>query len=239
MSSIKIPRITTWIVGANAAVWLLLVMLSFCVDSETFVVVLGDVFELPSSLWLALHRPWTMLTYAFAQLHPLHLLLNCVVIAWTVSVLTERLNFKRIIGVYVCGALSGAVVYIFSSWLVGESGGTLIGASASAMALVGSLAVIAPNGRTSVLPGIELTNKWICISLIIIDVILSISPFNAARMSHLGGAAGGTLLSMLFLRHSLRTPSNRSIPEHVVNKVRQSGFSSLTEKERKQIFNRH
>lgn len=238
MLSIKIPRLTAIVVGVNVGVWVLLALISFCVDTDTFAAVLGYLFELPAEPMTLAARPWTVLTYSIAQLHPLHLLLNCLVLAWAVNGLARHFKATRVFSVYIMGAVGGASAYVVASWLNGHTYGTLIGASASAMALVAALAVVAPKeGRIVFGPmDIRVENRWICIALIVVDLTLSIAPFNAARFSHLGGAVAGVLLALWFLKDSKRNCANKPLPESVVNKVRQSGLSSLTEQERKMIF---
>lgn len=236
-TAITFPRIAVWLVGGNAGVWIILSLLSVILSPDSFKALLQSAFELPASLSAFSHCPWTVVTYAFAQLSFLHLLFNCIVIMCATVLLSSVAGALRIVVIYFAGAVSGGAAFIIASSFMHDEHGFLIGASASAMALIGAMAVLMPDRTVSVIPGFSMRLLWICVALIAMDLILAVAPFNPARFAHVGGACAGALIVFLHRFFSNGSARNNSIPDDVMKKVRQSGLSSLSAQERLRLFN--
>ena len=61
--------------------------------------------ELPSSVTLALHRPWTIITYMFSHYEVLHILFNLLWLYWLGRIFLEFFTPRQLGGLYVIGGL--------------------------------------------------------------------------------------------------------------------------------------
>ena len=198
--------------------------------------------ELPGTVAQALAVPWTLITYMFLQVDFMHLLVNMLLLL-SYGTLMEHAGRKGMVAVmYLAGGLAGAVLFIAAPATV--SGTTLIGASASALAVVMCATVLLPDLKVRLLwlwRGVSL--KWL--SLVIVASMIPafvMTGFSGANMAHLGGllagAAGGFMLrrrasaGIAAAQHS----SGRPTVEGILNKIRTSGHGSLTAEERRVFF---
>jgi membrane associated rhomboid family serine protease len=69
---------------------------------------------LPSSPYLLLHRPWTLLTYMFLHYEFGHILFNLLWLYWMGRLFAEYMGEKRLIYTYIIGAFAaGFYLYLF------------------------------------------------------------------------------------------------------------------------------
>src|SRR6476469_8901708 len=71
-------------------------------------------FVLPSDLPSLLRHPWTVLTYAFTHEGFFHILFNLLNLYWFGQLLREYLGDRRLVSIYVLGALAGAVFFLLT-----------------------------------------------------------------------------------------------------------------------------
>ncbi|MBQ7041267.1 MAG: rhomboid family intramembrane serine protease [Muribaculaceae bacterium] len=244
--------------------------------------------ELPSSPAELLTRPWTLITYMFAQFDIFHILFNMLWLYWfgTVFLLTE--NAKQLVALYFYGGICGALAFIgayntFPNFTYTD--GWLIGASASVIAIVVATAMRHPDYKMHLIFFGAVSLKWIAIVTIAID-FLSINGSNAGgHIAHLGGAVIGLLYSYMLNKgtditrpfnsaidylvsiwkgvkssstkqpkakkynhnsssqqsynaqqQSASTPNDREILDNILDKIKKSGYSSLSDDEKKRLF---
>jgi membrane associated rhomboid family serine protease len=157
--------------------------------------------ELSSNGWVLLRHPWTLLTYAFVHEGVLHILMNMLNLYWFGQLIREYLGDRRLVSLYVLGALAGGIMFLlaynFLPVFQGQVGISLIGASAAVTAIIVAAATKLPN-YTFLLPFLGAVKiKWIAA---VVVVVLSIAPIYGGNpgggISHLGGA----LLGFLFIK---------------------------------------
>lgn len=240
--------------------------------------------ELPASLPMLLHRPWTLITYMFAQVDVMHILFNMLWLYWFGSIFTSLTTVRRLLPLYIYGGLGGAILFIAAynslPYFAGSEG-LLIGSSAAVIAIVTATAFMAPDYKVGLLFLGPVSLKWIAAVTIGID-FLSVTDTNAGgHIAHLGGALTGMVYIMLLRRGTdLAAPFNRaadSLVNHVrrmtdslsrrhaprrhsapprsgakgystasaadaadldtiLDKIKKSGYSSLTAAEKKRLF---
>ena len=134
-----------------------------------------DLFALPASLHRFIIQPWSLLTYMFMHAGFLHILFNMLWLYWFGSLFLYFFSGKHLRGVYVLGGICGGLFYmaaynIFPYFSEVLPHATLVGASASVLAIVAATAYREPNYR----------------------VQLFITSNNAGgHIAHLGGALAG------------------------------------------------
>ncbi|GAB3227900.1 rhomboid family intramembrane serine protease [Hymenobacter seoulensis] len=163
--------------------------------------------HLPVLEWLAvpsvpatlLTRPWTLLTYSFIHFDFFHILFNLLNLYWFGALVREYLGDRRLVSLYVLGAIAGAALYLLAFNLIPAFKGTpaiLYGASASVTAIVLAAATLLPDYTFSIIFIGPVRIKYIAA----VVVILSIAGINGGNpggeISHLGGA----LLGFIFVK---------------------------------------
>lgn len=195
----------TRLVAINLVVFVLVALVGVILwlvnaDSTTFRTVSNTVIDylgVPSSLEHLLVRPWTLITYAFTHQGFLHLLFNMLMLYWFGNILADFAGNKRVLPVYILGALVGAAVFIAGYNLLPvlktSLGQPMIGASAGVLALVVAAATLVPDYSIVLFLIGPVRLKWLALALVVIDII-SLPMSNAGgHLAHLGGALTGYL----------------------------------------------
>ena len=99
-----------------------------------------------------LFRPWTFLTYSFLHhINPIvHIFPNMLMLYWFGSILQEYIGSRRLVGLYIVGAIFGAVLAVLAFNFIpyyhqNIASTSIIGASGSVMAVVFAAATLAPD----------------------------------------------------------------------------------------------
>lgn len=208
--------------------------------------------ELPASFMLLLHRPWTLFTYMFSQFDAWHLIFNMLMLYWIGHIFTFTSTSARLVILYISGGLVGATVFIFASLLAPglNQNDFLIGSSASVFAIMTAAAVAMPKLPVNLLFFGEVQLRWIVIALIAVDLCLGAGGENiGGHIAHLGGVAAG-LLYPYAVKLVNRLPKRKPVRkarvtsnindvrnlDEILDKIKHSGYSSLTPDERKELF---
>ncbi len=152
-------------------------------------------FMIPSLPADLLHRPWTIITYMFTHTNLWHILFNMLVLYWFGRIFLQYLTAKQMLTNYILGGFAGALLYIvFVNSFPGLReylGGSMLGASASIMAIVLAIAVYVPNFTLHLLFIGPVKLKYIAMAFVAIDVLMIASDNAGGNIAHLGGAAYG------------------------------------------------
>lgn len=154
------------------------------------------IFALPASFYGFIRQPWSILTYMFMHAGFLHILFNMLWLYWFGSLFLYFFSAKHLRGLYVLGGICGGLLYmvaynIFPLFSNEVAGATLVGASASVLAIVAATAYREPNYRVQLFLFGAVRLKYLALVVIGIDV-LSITSSNAGgHIAHLGGALAG------------------------------------------------
>ncbi len=171
--------------------------------------------EVSSNPWEVLHKPWTVLTYAFAHYEILHIFFNMLWLYWLGRIFMEYFTSKQLAGLYILGALGGAALYLVCyTWvpMLAAQPAYMLGASASVLAIVMAMAVYNPNYKIGLLFIGDVSLKWIALVTVFID-LMGIEGANAGgHIAHLGGALVGVLYAVMMRRgHDITRPLNACI----------------------------
>lgn len=206
--------------------------------------------ELPADCRLLLYRPWTPITYMFCQFDAWHIVLNMLIFFWIGQLFMYSSGSKRLIALYLCGGFVGAAVFIGVSVLAPglSTGEYLTGSSASVFAIMTATAFIMPKSPVFIPLIGEIQLRWIVIGLIVLDLCLGANGENAGgHIAHIGGVAAGAIyplaVKLLNGKHhndsKVRGCADTSDAQNldiILDKIKRSGYASLTSGERKQLF---
>ncbi|GGH17048.1 rhomboid family protein [Mucilaginibacter phyllosphaerae] len=230
-----------------------------------------EYLRLPAYLPKLLYRFWTPITYMFMHAGIFHILFNMLWLYWMGQIFEEYLGNKRTIGLYIFGGLAGGLLFVACYNLLpaftnsnAALNSTIVGASASVMAIVVATATLLPNYTISLILIGPVKLKWLVIFYIIID-FLGIAGANAGgEIAHLGGALLGFIyikqlnrgndwiggISKLFApkpklkvvthnspqrKASPGTPKQEDV-DRILDKISASGYESLTKQEKETLF---
>lgn len=158
------------------------------------------IFALPASFYRFIHQPWSLFTYMFMHAGLLHILFNMLWLYWFGSLFLYFFSGKHLRGLYILGGICGGLLYmvaynVFPLFSKEVLGATLVGASASVLAIVAATAYREPNYRVQLFLFGAIRLKYLALIVIGIDV-LSITSSNAGgHIAHLGGALAGLLFA--------------------------------------------
>jgi membrane associated rhomboid family serine protease len=261
----------TLLIGINVLVFLLVyvpaTLEKLIFRHSTLEIYSEDYLRMPSNLHTLLTRFWTPITYMFMHAGVFHILFNMLWLYWMGQIFEEYLGKKRIFGVYLLGGLAGALFFILAynvfplfSDVVAAS--TVVGASASVMAIVVATATLLPDYSIGLMFIGQVKLKWIAIFFIVIDFLSIAGPNAGGEFAHLGGALFGFVyikqlqrgndwvgaITKIFTRSSkLKVVSKNSdkssnaLPrqeeiDRILDKISQSGYDSLNKQEKEILF---
>lgn len=213
--------------GGNAALWL---------DVPP-----GDGF---------LSRPWTLITYMVTQTDVWHAIFNMLWLYWFGSMFQTLTSPGRLVKLYAISGVAGAACYIAASLVWPSTGGAgLEGASAAVMGIVTATAFMIPDYRIRLFFIGDVKLKWVAVLTIILFTAGITGSHSGANIAHLGGVAAGAVYALwgrlrpryrkqpgADRRESISEADARAELDTLLDKVRRSGYGSLTANERRRLF---
>lgn len=152
--------------------------------------VLNEQVQLPGNMIDFLYRPWTIVTYAFGHSGFLHIIGNMLALYWFGLIIAEYLGSKKLISIYILGALAGGLSFILLT-LTPYEADYLIGASGAVFAVMVAAATLSPNYTFYLLFVGPVRIKYIAALWIIISYIALRGDNAGGNLAHLAGAAMG------------------------------------------------
>lgn len=153
-------------------------------------------FSFPISFSGFLHAPWTIITYSFSHIDFMHLLFNMLTLYWFGEILLRYTSSKKIIPLYVFGAIAGGLFSLISiealPALIIFKGLPMVGASASVTAIIVAAAVLVPNYKLNLFLIGEVKLIYVAAFTIFIS-FLNVAVYTnvGGNLAHLGGALMG------------------------------------------------
>lgn len=188
----------------NIAVFIIIAIsaiLGFLLNSQAIPSWIMSVLSVPADLNSLVTKPWTILTYMFTHKDILHILFNMLWLYWFGTIFLEYLDQKKLVAVYLLGGLCGAILYVLSfnifpafAGIVGES--VAIGASASVMAVVVSIAAYVPDYPINLFLLGRIKIKYMALGIFILASVVDFSVNSGGKIAHIGGALFGYLYTI-------------------------------------------
>lgn len=159
-------------------------------------------FTLPAAVDKLISRPWVIITHMFLHDRVWHVFGNMLWLWAFGFILKDLTGNRKVVPIYIYGALAGAVAFIFAFnfFNVFKSElpvATALGASAGVMAVAVATTVLAPGYRIfpMIYGGIPL---WV-LTLLFVIIDFATIPYNnpGGHLAHLAGAFMGFLFIFL------------------------------------------
>lgn len=249
---------------------------------------ISEALSLHAWLPTLMRQPWSIVTYMFMHGGVFHLLFNMLWLYWFGKLFLNYFSSKHLRGLYILGGLCGGLLYIisyniFPYFELDRIQATMVGASASVLAIVVATAVRQPEMPVQFLFIGSVRLKYVALFMIVIDLMLMTSDNAGGHIAHLGGAISGYWFAAglakghdatkyinnvidfidklfsgrlnLFSRkqqkpkmkvhygerqqqydYNARKKANEDEINQILEKLRKSGYSSLSEEEKKKLF---
>lgn len=201
--SFKYGSVLTRLIYVNIGVFLIFRFIQLFMvlsGNQPFVILPWlTAFSVPADYLELLRHFWTPVTYMFLHFDFLHLLFNVLYLYWFGRLFMHIIGESYLLRTYLIGGLAGALAfflaYNFLPVFYGNDNAILMGASASVMAVLFTVARYEPNHKVYLLFFGEVRLKYIALAALIIDLI-SISNLNntGGHLAHIGGSLVGLLL---------------------------------------------
>ena len=159
----------------------------------------GDIFQLlalPASFQRFIVQPWSIITYMFMHADLMHILFNMLWLFWFGQLFLYFFSAKHLRGLYILGGICGGILYmiafnIFPYFRPMLEFATMVGASASVLAIVVATAYREPNYQIRLLLFGNLRLKYLALIVVLTDLLFLTSSNAGGHIAHLGGALAG------------------------------------------------
>ena len=160
-------------------------------------------FTLPADFSAFLHRPWSIITYMFADSSASiwRLVSNMLWLTAWGYLLQEITDNNKLIPVYIYGGLISGLVFLTTSLLFDETSQLyLLGANGAVMAVAAAVTALSPNHRfyRHIGRGIPV---WVLLIFYLIINLMGIGMHPSLMMAQAGGALTGVMFSWLLKKN--------------------------------------
>lgn len=181
-------------------------------------------------------EPWTLLTYMFGHGSLMHLGFNML---WLYCFARLYLLAGRgggLAALYVGGGVAGGVAFMSLHSVFGAMPSTLIGSSASVVAVAVAVAVMMPDRSLSLPLFGDVRIKWIVIFVVLLFCLGLTSGNAGGNLAHLGGAMWGLGYAMVSKYAATAGKRSSRRIDAIIDKARTSGYDALTDIEKQSLF---
>lgn len=205
------------------ATWIL-ILLNLLVFMAANIGGAADMLALSGSPAVDMAEPWRIVSYMFLHTYPMHLICNIVALLFIGAWYESRLSGLSMTAVYLLSGIIGGMAFI-AAGSVAQGDIRLSGCSAS---ILGIGACVLCNRRRPM-------SHWrfILFAALAIAATGVAGPNPAGSLAHVAGIIAGALAGRL---HKPLPAADSSINPTLLNKIEQSGFSSLSASERADLF---
>ena len=191
------------LIWLNVLVFASLILLKFILKFSSAIGYYPTVMtqvQISSALPVLLRHPWTLLTYAFTHEEFFHILFNMLNLYWFGQLIREYLGDRRLVSIYILGALAGAAFFLLTYNFVPAFqdglGTPMVGASAGVTAIIVAAATLLPDYTFMLILIGPVKIKWIAAVVVLISLAGVNGGNPGGEIAHLGGA----LLGFVFIR---------------------------------------
>lgn len=157
-------------------------------------------FTLPTALSKLLLKPWTIFTYMFVHEGFMHILFNLLYLFFAGQLFQSYLGSDKLWSTFILGGLAGGILYVLAYNIFPFFEGALPlatnrGASAGVMAVLVSVAVMAPYFPVRLFFVLEVKLWQVVAMLILLDLVYMPQENPGGHIAHIGGAAFGFFMA--------------------------------------------
>lgn len=193
----QIPPITRNILIANIIVFVLRFLVGPYVDMHIYD--FGALHALESGEF----KIWQLITNMFMHANFFHILFNMLIFVMLGRELERRWGPKRFFQFYMISGIVAGLAFLF----IMKGNASATGASGAVMGVMVAFAMLYPDAEFGlILIPVPIKAKYYVPGLMAMDLFGFIQPQSdgVAHIAHLGGAAAGAILVLIFRRMDMR-----------------------------------
>ena len=161
-----------------------------------------NYFELSSSLYSFIYKPWTIISYGFIHKGFFHLFFNLLLLYYFGNMMLNLFDKKLIINTFFIGIIFGGVAFLFAYNLFpvfSELKVSMVGSSAGVMAILIFISSYSPESKFPVFI-FSVPIKYIAIFFVLLDIVQIPVSNSGGHIAHLGGATWGYFYQKQYLK---------------------------------------
>lgn len=188
-------------IGINVLIFVVLTLINipFFLSGKGSIVsdsLIREYVGFPTALEKLPYRFYTIITYQFFHGGFFHVLFNMLWLFWMGNIFLDFLKPRQFHFLYLTGGIAGALLYllaynvfpVFAPFLAKS---TVIGSSASVMAIIVATATLLPDYSMRLLFFGDVKLKYLAMAYVVMDLIGIASSDAGASFAHIGGAVMG------------------------------------------------
>lgn len=233
-----------WLLATNVATFLLLhivALVSHQVGKPWLVQTCLEQIMVSGGWHGLLYKPWSLATYMFTQYEFLHLLMN--MLALWVFAMQMIDSHRRLLTAYLIGGVAGGICAA-AAQQIGSEPTVVAGASASIAAVMTAVTTLSPDRPLYLALVGEVRLIYITLAVVAFMVLCNLDAPIATHAAHFGGLLAGVTLGVIWHRRDVtsvvgQSPKTKACDlslDELLDKMRKSGFNSLTSRERARLF---
>ena len=216
-------------------------------------------FALNNDFKVFLKKPWTLLSHALFHKNINHFLGNLIFLYFIGREFLNLFSVKQFLQSLFGGVLLGALFFILATNFIPDYQGEafLLGISAGILSLLLTIAVYRPKYNIYFTENFKIAT-WLITLVVLLYILLTANKKAGANFAHFGGVVFGVVFALylkgdLFKtkkthlkavhRSVIKSVSNFTSEEQeqidkILDKMNQSGYDSLSKKEKQYLFKR-
>lgn len=244
-------------IAINVAVFILVNILVAIFSINTVQYWVGIPSDFIAFAW----HPWTLFTYMFVHYEIMHLVSNMLILYLIGNVYVDLAGNQNFWKLYIVGGLAGGLLFLLTALIPGfyQYDSSLIGASASVLAIVTYSALMAPNYEVNLLILGRIKLKWLALGIVVLSTVLDLNLNTGGKVAHLGGIIAGfaffklrsTSISFgppkgnrksakkMYVVQNDTSQHHQEQIDSILDKISKSGYASLTQKEKDYLAQNH
>ncbi len=189
-------NIAIQLIFINVGVFVIVTLINIFLQLFNRSFAFAEYLSLPASFPRFITQPWSILTYMFMHADLLHILFNMLWLFWFGQLFLYFFSAKHLRGLYILGGICGGILYmvaynVFPFFRPMVSVSTMVGASASVLAIVIATAYREPNYPVRLLLFGTVRLKYLALVVVLMDLFFLTSNNAGGHIAHLGGALAG------------------------------------------------
>lgn len=223
LNNIKYRDSLSQLIILNVVVFVLVATIRvFITLFELSVPDLFPYIEVSSNISFTLKHIWVLFTYMFVHYEVLHILFNMLMLYWFGRIFLTYFTSKNLIALYVLGGLAGAVFYVLTfntiPYFIRMNPSSMIGASASVMAIIFGVAFYNKNQEVMMLLFGRVKIIYIAAFIFLLDFLaLGGSSNQGGHIAHIGGALLGYFYAIQYRKGNDITKWVNLLIDKIVN----------------------
>jgi len=149
---------------------------------------------IPSVFSEFIYKAYTLISYQFLHVGFFHLLSNMIIVYYFGNLFISLTHKKKLLPLYLLGGIFSGLFFLLAFNFIPSLKTLnvhLVGASGSAMAILGAVATLVPEKEVYLFGRFKVKFKWIAFVFLFFNLLTITAPNNAGNYAHIGGLLFG------------------------------------------------